>query len=251
MNVLRCMAALLIPLLVCSLADDERQVEHGQENGQPRRYRETCHGRRPNCEDIFSAYQGWPQADSLSPVADHGYAVVRAIRDSGERARDKRGGVQGGGAQREGAQRSKILIREPPEQAVISRNEARMGVAIEIEPERPLAEGLGFPGFDLWLDAKLEFSCVGQDDATFFGTLARAHVLMPDAYVALSTAICVRTFIVAISLLRSLAFTPRGHAHHYSRAVRSYVRLGPQCPRLLRCNGPSACEAVLPCGSRE
>ena len=67
-----------------------------------------------------------------------------------------------------------VVIREPPSQSAITDLGARLGVLIEVELEGPPPEGSGFAGFDLWLDDKLEFSCVGQEEGLFSGTPLRS-----------------------------------------------------------------------------
>jgi hypothetical protein len=143
--------ALLI-LLVGSHAD-ERHVALGHEREQ---------WFSSNGETIIAAYAGWPPVES-PPLAS---------------TRNRRFHV------------SKVVIREPPVQSVFTEAEAKMGVPIEVEFERQgqLPDGSGFDGFDLWLDAKLEFPCVGQEDGAFSGTFVRLHADCGVLYIA----ICVR-----------------------------------------------------------
>ena len=140
--------ALLIPL-VGSLGD-ERHVALGHEREQ---------WSSSNGEATIAAYAGWP------PVESPPLAATRIHS-------------------------SKVVIREPPVQSVLTEAEAKMGVPIEVEVERQgkLPNGSGFDGFDLWLDAKLEFPCVGQEDGAFSGTFVRLHADCGALY----TAICVR-----------------------------------------------------------
>ncbi len=160
---------------------------------------------------MFGAFVGWPQAESF--------------RES----------------------HFQVVIREPPTQTIYTEAEALLGVPIEVEPLGPLPGGIRFAGFDLWLDSKLGFACVGQEDGFFAGALrARFCCIQTVPRIGICNKLPQVVFVA-----RYLGSTRRRHAHHYSRALRSYMPGGaglartPWCPELLQC-GRIGCQTELP-----
>ena len=137
-----------------------------------------------------------------------------------------------------------VVIREPPSQSAITDLEARLGVLIEVELEGPPPEGSGFAGFDLWLDDKLEFSCVGQEEGLFSGTPLRSSAsYAPD----INPCVCFLSSRGYVA--RYVGCTHYRHTQHLGRAVWSYVPSGGGSrswgPALLPSGWTSTCKTVV------